>query len=80
MDYTKLCTPAFIYFIVSLTYVLVDNLTNFNITNIIINLFMIIFWSLILNFICRSGFTVVSWILLFIPLLVYFTDLISYIA
>jgi hypothetical protein len=69
MDFSKLCTPAFIYFIVSFVYLVINSLMNFNIMNIIIKMFFIILWSLLLNFLCNKGFTVISWVIIVLPFL-----------
>jgi hypothetical protein len=69
MDLSKLCTPAFIYFIVSFVYLVINSLTNFNIMNIIIKMFFIILWSMLLNFLCNKGYTVISWVIIVLPFL-----------
>ena len=72
MDFSKLCTPAFIYFIVSFIYLIINSLTNFNIMNIIVKSFFIILWSLFLNFLCSNGYTIISWLILVLPFFVLF--------
>ena len=69
MDFSKLCTPAFIYFVVSLVYLIINSLSNFNIMNIIVKMFFIILWSLFLNFLCSSGYTMFSWLIIVLPFL-----------
>ncbi len=71
MDYSKLCTPALIYFVVSFVYLLIYSLSNFSIASIIINTLAIILWSLLLNFLCSNGYSFVSWLLLIFPILFY---------
>ena len=72
MDFSKLCTPAFIYFIVSFIYLIINSLTNFNIMNIIVKSFFIILWSLFLNILCSNGYTIISWLILVLPFFVLF--------
>ena len=72
MDFSKLCTPAFIYFIGSFIYLIINSLTNFNIMNIIVKSFFIILWSLFLNFLCSNGYTIISWLILVLPFFVLF--------
>lgn len=72
MDFSKLCTPAFIYFFVSFIYLIINSLTNFNIMNIIIKLFFIILWSLFLNFLCSNGYTIISWLIIILPFFILF--------
>ena len=67
MDFSKLCTPAFIYFVVSSIYLVINSLTNFNVMNIIIKIFFIMLWSMFLNFLCNSGYTMISWVIIILP-------------
>jgi len=71
MDFSKLCTPAFIYFIISVIYLIIHSFTNFNIMGIIIKMFFIILWSLFLNFLCSNGYSIISWLILILPFLFY---------
>ena len=85
----ELCTPAMIYFvisIVSLAMVLLQNLSNQNSYNVgsfscrvpstalvfIIKLIYILFWTWILNLICKDGHTTVSWLLVLLPFILLF--------
>lgn len=72
MDFSNLCTPALIYFTISIIYLLIHTLTNFNITSIITNTVFIILWSLLLNYLCSIGFTTLSWIIIILPFFVLF--------
>jgi hypothetical protein len=80
----ELCSPAALYFIISmlaLVIVLFQNLGNSNsytvgsfscrvpstILIFIIKLIYILFWTWILNLICKDGHTAISWILVLLP-------------
>jgi hypothetical protein len=39
----------------------------------LIKIIYVIFWTWILNLICRSGLPIVSWLLVLLPLLMFFT-------
>lgn len=84
-----LCTPAQVYFvlsIISLVAVLLQNLGNTNSYHVgsfscrvpntavifIIKLIYILFWSWILNLICKDGHTMISWLLVLFPLVLLF--------
>lgn len=86
---TDLCTPAMIYFVISmisLFVILLQNLTddsNYNIgsfscrvpnTSIIfiIKLIYILFWTWILNLICKDGHSGISWLLILFPWILLF--------
>lgn len=85
----ELCTPAIIYFvisIVSLIVVLLQNLSNSNSYNIgsfscqvpntafvfIVKLIYVLFWTYVLNLICKDGHTGLSWLLVLLPWILLF--------
>ena len=90
MSTTKnLCTPAFVYFAVSilgLILIIFNNLGNTIIYNLgtfsanvpnttlifVIKLIYILFWTWILNLICRDGHSGVAWFLVLFPFVLIF--------
>jgi hypothetical protein len=85
----ELCTPALIYFVISmiaLVMVLLQNLGNQNSYNVgsfscrvpntalvfIIKLIYILFWTWVLNLICKDGHTSISWLLVLLPWILLF--------
>ena len=90
MSTTKnLCTPAFVYFAVSilgLILIIFNNLGNKNIYNLgtfsanvpnttlifVIKLIYILFWTWILNLICRDGHSGIAWALVLFPFILIF--------
>ena len=85
----ELCTPAMIYFVISiiaLAMVLLQNLGNQNSYNVgsfscrvpstalifIIKLIYILFWTWVLNLICKDGHTTISWLLVLLPWILLF--------
>ena len=85
----ELCTPAMIYFVISiiaLAMVLLQNLSNQNSYNVgsfscrvpstalvfIIKLIYILFWTWVLNLICKDGHTSISWLLVLRPWILLF--------
>ena len=84
-----LCTPAMLYFVISiiaLVIVLMQNLGNTNSYHVgsfsclvpnttlvfIVKLIYILFWTYILNLICKDGHVGVSWLLVLLPWLLLF--------
>jgi hypothetical protein len=84
-----LCTPAMIYFvisIISLVMILFQNLGNSdsycvgsfscrvpNTTLVfIVQLIYVLFWTYILNLICKDGHTTLSWLLVLLPWILLF--------
>jgi hypothetical protein len=85
----ELCTPAMIYFtisIVALIMVLFQNLGNSSSYNVgsfscrvpntalvfIVKLMYVLFWTYILNLICKDGHTTLSWLLVLLPWILLF--------
>jgi hypothetical protein len=85
----ELCTPAVIYFVismVSLVMILLQNLGNSNSYNMgsfscrvpntamvfIVKLIYILFWTYVLNLICKDGHTGLSWLLVLLPWILLF--------
>ena len=85
----ELCTPAVIYFIismVSLVMILLQNLGNSNSYNMgsfscrvpntamifVVKLIYVLFWTYILNLICKDGHTGLSWLLVLFPWILLF--------
>jgi len=85
----NLCTPAYIYLVISVITILViavQNLgnnnsyclgsiacsTNNKVTIFIMKVIYIVFWTWLLNIICKSGFENVSWVLVLLPYVLMF--------
>lgn len=83
-----LCTPSYLYLVlslISLTLIFIQNIGNTN-TYCVGNygcevntasvfagkILYIAFWTFVLNRICKAGYTSVSWFLLFLPFLSLF--------
>jgi len=61
-----LCTPSIIYLIFSITQIIIDTFKGLYNTALMKFVVMIIV-TFLLNFLCKSGLTVVSWVIVFIP-------------
>jgi len=85
----ELCTPAMVYFIISimaLFMVLLQNVGNHNSYNVgsfscrvpnttvvfIVKLLYVLFWTYVLNLICKDGHTNLSWLLVLLPWILLF--------
>lgn len=89
MSLSKLCSPAMVYFVISMIAVLLMLLQNMNgngsytlgsysrpVGNVALvflgKIIYIFFWTYILNFLCKKGWTGVSWFLVLLPFLLFF--------
>lgn len=85
----ELCTPAALYFIISiigLVMIMFQNLGNTNSYNVgnfscrvpntlfvfIVKFIYIVFWTYVLNLICKDGHTGISWLLVLLPWILLF--------
>ena len=88
-DLRKLCTPATIYFVISLIFLIVMGLYNLNETDrlclgdyscyvgnntmvFLLNAIYILFWTFILDLMCKNGYSSLSWFILLLPFLLSF--------
>ena len=87
-DLTNLCSPAFIYLLISVISFAILALQNIGNTNnlcignhicMIPNVFIIfvfhalyiVFWTFLLNILCKSGYKEISWLLVLFPLILF---------
>lgn len=85
----ELCTPALLYFVISmvaLSVVLLQNLGNTHSYHVgdfscrvpntaivfIVKVVYVLFWTYVLNLICRDGHVGLSWLLILLPWLLLF--------
>lgn len=68
----NLCTPAMLYLIISGIVFIIMTLSNkFNWKIVLFQLFCIFLWTWVLNLICSSGYSTISWILILVPFFMY---------
>jgi len=85
----KLCTPAYIYLVISVIFIIIAAIQNYGNINVyclgsyscnvsstflifVIKLLYVLFWTWILNLICKAGHSNVSWFLLLLPVIIFF--------
>lgn len=93
-DLTNMCTPATIYFVLSLVGVILVGFNNVNnkdkicigdyncyvgnnITIFILNAVYILFWTFILDLMCKSGYSSLSWFVLLLPFIIMFVTFLT---
>jgi len=67
----KLCSPAFIYFIIAIIGILMS-IRRTGMVSGFVSLLFVMVWTWFLNFLCKKGYKMVSWILLFLPFISVF--------
>ena len=93
-DLGNMCTPATIYFMISLLGIILigfNNLDNSDkicigdyncyvgnsITIFILNAVYILFWTFVLDLMCKSGYSSLSWFILLLPFIIMFITFIT---
>ena len=86
---SKLCKPAYLYFILSMFVIVftgIQNLGNVDrycmgeyscqvpstVAVFIGQLLYIVFWTWVLNLICKAGYAEISWLLVLFPFILFF--------
>ena len=75
-SFDELCSPAKLYFILSVIACIAALINCVKFGQVIVNLIVAFIWTAVLSWICGKGFTGVSWFLVLVPyiimLLVFF--------
>jgi hypothetical protein len=64
-----LCTPAFLYFIISILSILGSIFMGGSAMTIVISFVFVILFSYFLNWLCSEGYNMVAWVIVLLPLL-----------
>ena len=68
----KLCLPAIVYLIIGIISTFYTTAVNkIDYKNLIFSLLFIFIWTFLLNLICSSGYTIISWILVLFPFIIF---------
>ena len=75
-SFNELCSPAKLYFVLSVIACIAALINGLKFMQVMINLIIAFAWTAVLSWICGKGFTGVSWFLVLVPyiimLLVFF--------
>lgn len=61
-----LCLPATIYLVIAFIGI-IGSLSMGHMSSIIFNIIVSGLWVLLLNFLCKKGYTTISWVILLLP-------------
>lgn len=68
---SKLCTPAMLYFFLSVIALAMSAFSKFNLMSLVIKGFFILLWTWFLNFLCKKGYKLISWFILALPFIMF---------
>jgi hypothetical protein len=66
-DFKKLCTPARLYFVLSVITCIFALFNGVKLITVFINLIIAFIWTVILSWICNKNFIGISWLLVLFP-------------
>jgi hypothetical protein len=64
-----LCLPSQVYLVFSVIVLIMGAVYNFGLLTILVKALFIGLWTWILNLICKEGYSVISWILVLLPII-----------
>jgi hypothetical protein len=69
-DFSKLCTPAKIYFAIAVIASIVALINGIGVISVFIKLVFAFIWSFILGWLCDKGYKTISWVLVLLPYII----------
>jgi len=66
-----LCTPASIYFWISIIGLVIAFFSRFQLVTTMVNLLFILLWTYFLNYLCSKGYSTISWVLVLLPIIIF---------
>jgi hypothetical protein len=70
--FKELCTPAMVYLAISIITIFVALFNGVTIMIVAVNAIFVLFWTFILNLLCKNGMKYVSWFLVLLPYVTIF--------
>lgn len=80
-QFSTLCTPAKLYFVLSVLACVIALFNGVKFMTVSINLIVAFIWTAILGWFCKNGFTPISWLLVLLPyimMVLVFLKIVSY--
>ena len=66
-DFNHLCAPAKLYFVLVIISIIIGLFSGFQVLAIVMKLIFAFIWTIVLNWLCKKGWKVLSWILVLLP-------------
>lgn len=75
--FNELCTPAKIYFGIAVLSAVAFLFNGFSLMFILMKLVFAFIWSVILGWLCKKGFSSISWFLVLLPYIIMFLAMLN---
>lgn len=70
--FKNLCAPAIVYIVLVIVGLISQTMSNMiTITGTIGTIVIALVWTWLLNYICKSGYIGISWVIVFLPIILY---------
>ena len=69
-DFSKLCTPAKIYFAIAIIATVIGLFNGLNFVAAFLKLLFAFVWTYVLSFLCDKGYKSISWFLVLLPYII----------
>ena len=69
-EFSKLCTPAKIYFVIAVISCIFALFNGMGVFAVIVKLMFAFIWTFVLGWLCKKGFTFISWFLVLLPYII----------
>jgi len=69
--FKKLCTPAKIYLVIAIVSSIISLFSKGSMYSVVIHLLFALFWAYILSWLCKKGYSGISWTLLLLPYVIF---------
>jgi hypothetical protein len=69
-DFSKLCTPAKIYFAIAVIATIMALFSGASIMMAVMKIIFAFIWTFILGWLCKKGYTSISWFLVLLPYII----------
>lgn len=69
-DFSKLCTPAKVYFAIAVIACIIALFNNVSIFGVFIKLVFAFIWTYVLAWLCDKGYKTLSWFLVLLPYII----------
>ena len=77
---TTFCTPAKVYLILAATGFIASLFNQINLTQLLSSMILIPLWTILLNWLCSKGYSILSWILVILKYFVFFALMSFYVT
>ena len=77
-DFSKLCTPAKIYFVIAVLACIVALFNSLGVIATLVKLIFAFIWTFVLGWLCSKGYQSLSWFLVLLPYVIILLAIIGF--